>query len=211
MMLSIARGTCTNEIMIRKRYVSAVTTRSGTSSEERMQQRELEANAREQAREREWQQRIIDINSVLKKFTDSRPPSYFTPLWEFHVEPSLGIASGDELWAARYILEVDSNGVGAHTNYNTKTMREEGGYEIIKNAIEKLGLRHKEHIAAYGEGNERRPTGRHETADINTFKWRMDFSGYGILNLVSSWSLVKCRLKYIVSFLMDTTYRMPEQ
>lgn len=55
--------------------------------------------------------------------------------------------------------------------FSTKSMRKEGGYEIIKKAIEKLGLRHKEHIAAYGEGNERRLTGRHETADINTFKW----------------------------------------
>lgn len=50
-------------------------------------------------------------------------------------------------------------------------MRNDGGFEIIKKAIEKLGLRHKEHIAAYGEGNERRLTGRHETADINTFIW----------------------------------------
>lgn len=50
-------------------------------------------------------------------------------------------------------------------------MRKEGGYEVIKKAIEKLGLRHREHIAAYGEGNERRLTGRHETADINTFLW----------------------------------------
>ncbi|GJW85424.1 hypothetical protein Tco_0158569 [Tanacetum coccineum] len=41
---------------------------------EHMRQRELEANAREQAREREWQQRMNDINSVLRKFTDSRPP-----------------------------------------------------------------------------------------------------------------------------------------
>ena len=55
--------------------------------------------------------------------------------------------------------------------FSTKSTRNEGGYEIIKKAIEKLGLRHKEHIAAYGEGNERRLTGRHETADINTFKW----------------------------------------
>lgn len=50
-------------------------------------------------------------------------------------------------------------------------MREDGGYEVIKKAIEKLGLRHKEHISAYGEGNERRLTGKHETADINTFLW----------------------------------------
>ena len=50
-------------------------------------------------------------------------------------------------------------------------MRNDGGYEVIKKAIEKLGSRHKEHIAAYGEGNERRLTGRHETADINTFCW----------------------------------------
>ncbi|KAF5186393.1 Glutamine synthetase [Thalictrum thalictroides] len=50
-------------------------------------------------------------------------------------------------------------------------MRNDGGYEVIKKAIKKLGLRHKEHIAAYGEGNERRLTGHHETADINSFKW----------------------------------------
>lgn len=54
---------------------------------------------------------------------------------------------------------------------STKTMREEGGYAEIKKAIEKLGLRHKEHIAAYGEGNERRLTGKHETASINNFSW----------------------------------------
>jgi len=50
-------------------------------------------------------------------------------------------------------------------------MRNDGGYEVIKKAITKLEKRHKEHIAAYGEGNERRLTGQHETADINTFIW----------------------------------------
>lgn len=58
-------------------------------------------------------------------------------------------------------------------------MREEGGYEIIKKAIEKLGLRHKEHIAAYGEGNERRLTGRHETANTHTFKWVLKLFALG--------------------------------
>jgi len=55
--------------------------------------------------------------------------------------------------------------------FNTKSIRNEIGYEVIKKAIEKLGLRHKEHISAYGEGKEQRLTGWHETADISTFKW----------------------------------------
>lgn len=50
-------------------------------------------------------------------------------------------------------------------------MREDGGYEVIKKAILNLSLRHQEHISAYGEGNERRLTGKHETASIDTFSW----------------------------------------
>lgn len=50
-------------------------------------------------------------------------------------------------------------------------MRKDGGLDLIKKAIEKLEVKHKQHIAAYGEGNERRLTGKHETADINVFSW----------------------------------------
>lgn len=54
---------------------------------------------------------------------------------------------------------------------STLSMREEGGFEVIKKAILNLSLRHKEHISAYGEGNERRLTGKHETASIDSFSW----------------------------------------
>jgi glutamine synthetase len=64
----------------------------------------------------------------------------------------------------------DWNGSGCHTNFSTKAMRQDGGYKVILAAIEKLSKKHAEHIAVYGEGNEKRLTGKHETASITTFK-----------------------------------------
>lgn len=80
-------------------------------------------------------------------------------------------------------------------------MREDGGYEIIKKAIEKLGLRHKEHIAAYGEGNERRLTGKHETADINTFLWvrRLFFKMYHWI-LLHIYTLQYVKVDYYITY-----------
>ena len=54
-------------------------------------------------------------------------------------------------------------------------MRQEGGYTVIIEALEKMKLKHKEHIEAYGEGNERRLTGAHETAAYGEFS-------YGVAN-----------------------------
>ncbi|CAN6902035.1 unnamed protein product [Brassica oleracea] len=94
--------------------------------------------------------------------------------WEFQVSPVEGISTGDQVWVARYLLERITEISGVNVSFDPKPVPvkwNNGGLAVIKNTIEKLQVKHKENIAAYGEGNERRLTGKHETAYINTFSW----------------------------------------
>lgn len=118
---------------------------------------------------------------------------------EYQVGPCVGIDAGDQLFMSRYILQRvcedfhvistlhpkpivdgDWNGAGMHTNFSTKKMREPGGLEHIKRAIYKLGAKHQEHIAVYGEDNEKRLTGKHETASIHSFSFGVANRGASI-------------------------------
>lgn len=120
--------------------------------------------------------------------------------WEFQVGPCVGIDGADQLWMARYILNRicekygviasldpkpipgDWNGAGCHTNFSTKKMREQKNAlsKVIIPAIERLSVKHAEHIAVYGVGNELRLTGAHETASIEKFSWGIADRGSSI-------------------------------
>jgi glutamine synthetase len=108
--------------------------------------------------------------------------------WEFQV-CATGIDAADSLILLRYIcnrvlekqdlymdigakpVQGDWNGSGCHINYSTDLMRNEGGFQHIEQAIKNLSKKHQLHIRHYGDDNNMRLTGKHETSSMSDFSF----------------------------------------
>ncbi|MAO17188.1 glutamine synthetase beta-grasp domain-containing protein [Flagellimonas marinaquae] len=118
--------------------------------------------------------------------------------WEFQLFAKGAKKAGDEIWVARYMLQRltesygyyieyhpkpikgDWNGSGMHANFSNNLLRTCGSKEVYEKVCEAFRPVTKEHIAVYGEYNDERLTGKHETASISDFSYGVSDRGASI-------------------------------
>lgn len=109
--------------------------------------------------------------------------------WEFQLFAQGARKAGDEIWVARYLMDRltekygyyieyhpkpikgDWNGSGMHANFSNTVLRTCGSKEIYEKICEAFRPVTEEHLAVYGEFNEQRLTGKHETSSMHDFSF----------------------------------------
>lgn len=118
--------------------------------------------------------------------------------WEFQLFAKGAKKAGDEIWIARYLLDRitekyhyyieyhpkpvkgDWNGSGMHANFSNTTLRTCGDKATYEKICEAFRPVVDEHISVYGEFNDERLTGLHETAAISDFSYGVSDRGASI-------------------------------
>ena len=119
--------------------------------------------------------------------------------WEFQIFGKGSKKAADEMWMARYLMlrltekygvdiefhckplgDTDWNGSGMHANFSTEYMRTVGGKEYFEALMKAFETNWKDHIAVYGPDNDKRLTGKHETAPWNKFSYGIADRGASI-------------------------------
>ncbi len=120
--------------------------------------------------------------------------------WEYQIFAKGAKEAGDQIWAARYLLERigeehnvrinldpkpvggDWNGSGMHANFSNTTLRTCGSKETYNKICEAFGTDEaiKKHMTIYGEDNHLRLTGAYETQRHDKFSYGVSDRGASI-------------------------------
>jgi glutamine synthetase len=119
--------------------------------------------------------------------------------WEFQIFGKGSKTAADQMWIARYLMmrlcekyevdiewhckplgDTDWNGSGMHCNFSTEYMRSVGGKEYFESLMAQFEKNIEAHIAVYGPDNDKRLTGKHETAPWNKFSYGIADRGASI-------------------------------
>lgn len=120
--------------------------------------------------------------------------------WEYQIFAKGAKEAGDQVWAARYLMERvgeefgvrinlhpkpvdgDWNGSGMHANFSNTALRESGKKEVFEQICDKFAPQERidAAIAVYGADNAKRLTGLHETQSIDKFSYGVSDRGASI-------------------------------